>query len=215
VNGRCPQCKDIHNVRVRRGDKISSHECPTCRVPLQGVAAGRGRGRYLCPIDAGIVTLGQTGVQLDRPMRLVWQAGEFGRHYLTEPGQFDARRLERVAGGVMGPGCVVADHFAPDRGRPAGWDTQAGLRLVDAEEPGDPANWVVNEPLVYRKCVACDGRAPDLPGRRVPTGWTPRRTEVMRGRSRYNRSWVPVNQGPHPADTLACPDCDPRPAARN
>ncbi|GHI10249.1 hypothetical protein Scel_85700 [Streptomyces cellostaticus] len=73
MNGRCPQRQAIHCVRVRRGDKISNYQCPECRVPLQGVAAGRGRGRYLCPIDAGVVTLGQTGVELDRPMRLVWR----------------------------------------------------------------------------------------------------------------------------------------------
>ncbi len=118
MNGRCPQCKEIRNVRVRRGDKIGNHQCPACGVPLEGVAAGRGRGRYLCPIDAGVVTLGQTGIQLDRPMRLIWRPGEFGRHYLTEPGEFDARRLQRLAGRVLGPGCVVSSHYAPDRDLP-------------------------------------------------------------------------------------------------
>ncbi|MGP3951164.1 hypothetical protein [Streptomyces sp. 7N604] len=174
------------------------------------MAAGRGRGRYRCPIEGRVVTLGQTGVQLDRPMRLVWQSGGFGRWHLTEPGEFDARRLERVAGRVLGPGCVVSDYYAPDRARPAGWDKAAGLRLVDATEPGDRTDWLVNEPLVYRRCVACDGRVPDLPEHHVPTEWTPRRTEAMRGRSRHTRTWVPVDQGPHPADSLACPDCDPR-----
>ncbi|MET8680048.1 hypothetical protein ABZW18_21305 [Streptomyces sp. NPDC004647] len=88
--------------------------------------------RYLCPIDGFVVTLGQTGVQLDRPMQLVWQPGEFGRWHLTEPGQYDAKRLARVTGRILGPGCVVSDHFEPDHERPTGWEKQAGLRLVDA-----------------------------------------------------------------------------------
>jgi len=196
VNGRCPQCKDVRNVRVRRGDKISNYYCPTCRVPLQGVAAGRGRGRYLCPIDAGVVTLGRTGVELDRPMRLVWRLGEFGRHYLDEPGQFDSERLERVAGRVLGPCCVVSQYFAPDRDLPASWDSRAGLYLVDADDPGDAATWIVNEPLVYRTCAACGSRIPDLPERHVLTEWTPRQTSVWRGRGRYKRHTADIDPGP-------------------
>ncbi|GHI10248.1 hypothetical protein Scel_85690 [Streptomyces cellostaticus] len=138
-------------------------------------------------------------------------AGEFGRHYLTEPGQFDAEGLERVAGPVLRPGCVVSTYFAPDRDLPASWETQAGLYLVDADAPGEPATWIVNEPLVYRTCAACGSRTPDLPERHVPTEWTPRQTQVWRGRGRYNRHTVPIDPGPYPSDSLACSDCDPRP----
>jgi len=124
------------------------------------VASGRGRGRYLCPIDGFVVTLGQTAVQLDRPMRLIFRPGEFGRwKHVTEPGEFDAERLERVAGRVLGTGCVVSDCYDPDPdpdpGRPAGWKWQASLVLVDADDAGDPATWLVNERLTYRQCAAC------------------------------------------------------------
>ena len=158
MNGRCPRCTETHNVRIRRGDKISNHDCPTCGVPLQGVASGRGRGRYLCPIDGFVVTLGQTGVQLDRPMRLVFRPGEFGRwKHVDEPGELAAERLERVAGRVLGTGCVVSGHYDPDLhlDRPPGWKWQAGLVLVDADDAGDPDTWLVNERLVYRQCAAC------------------------------------------------------------
>lgn len=43
------------------------------------MTSGRGRGRYLCPIDGYVVTLGQTAVQLDRPMWLIFRPGAFGR----------------------------------------------------------------------------------------------------------------------------------------
>ncbi|WP_420313285.1 hypothetical protein ACOB87_44095 [Streptomyces sp. YS-B37] len=182
MDGRCPRCTETHNVRIRRGDKISNHECPTCGIPLQGVASGRGRGRYLCPIDGFVVTLGQTAVQLDRPMRLIFRPGEFGRwKHVSEPGEFDAERLERVAGRVLGTGCVVSDCFDPDLGRPAGWKWQAGLVLVDADDAGDPATWLVNERLTYRQCAACASRIPDLPDHHIPTEWSPSRTWATKG----------------------------------
>ncbi|MFR0367487.1 hypothetical protein [Streptomyces sp. MCC20] len=177
------------------------------------MASGRGRGRYLCPIDGFVVTLGQTGVQLDRPMRLIFRPGEFGRwKHVDEPGSVDAECLERVAGRVLGTGCVVSAHYDPELhlDRPPGWKWQAGLVLVDADDAGDPDTWLVNEQLVYRQCVACASRVPDLPGHHVPTEWTPRRAWVTKGRGRNRRTQVPVDQGPHPVDSLACPDCDPR-----
>ncbi|MFE2423384.1 hypothetical protein [Streptomyces hokutonensis] len=74
------------------------------------MASGCGRGRYLCPIGGFVVTLGQTAVQLDRSMRLLFRPGEFGRwKHVAEPGEFDAERLERVGGRVLGTGCVVSD----------------------------------------------------------------------------------------------------------
>ncbi|GHB11728.1 hypothetical protein GCM10010330_77280 [Streptomyces tendae] len=77
MNGRCLRCTEPHHVRIRRVDKISNHDYPTSGAPLQGVASGR--GRPLCPIDGFVVTPGQTGVQLDRPMHLIFRPGEFGR----------------------------------------------------------------------------------------------------------------------------------------
>ena len=76
MNGKCPRCQQVFNVRVRRGDRISNHCCPGCGdVPLQGVTAGAGHGRYLCPITGLVVTLGQTGVRLEQPYRLVFETG--------------------------------------------------------------------------------------------------------------------------------------------
>lgn len=216
MNGRCPRCTQTHHVRIRRGDKISNHDCPTCGVPLQGVASGRGRGRYLCPIDGFVVTLGQTGVQLDRPMRLIFRPGEFGRwNHVDEPGELAAERLERVAGRVLGTGCVVSGHYDPELhlDRPPGWKWQAGLVLVDADDAGDPDSWLVNERLIYRQCAACASRIPDLPEHHVADVWAPRRAWATKGRGQYRRSQVPVDQGPHPAGSLACSECDPRATA--
>ncbi|MFD8725621.1 hypothetical protein ACFV2H_48720 [Streptomyces sp. NPDC059629] len=208
MNGRCPKCGETHNVRVGRGDKLSNHDCPACGVALRGVASGR--GRYLCPVDGFVVTLGQTAVQLDRPMVLSWQPGTFGRWHVSEPSELDAQCLQRLAGRILGTGCVVSAHYDPDRDRPKGWTEQAGLRLIDADDPGDPTAWLVNERLVYRPCTACTSRIPDLPDHHVPSAWTPRRAWATKGRGQYRRAQVAVDQGPHPAGSLACPDCDPR-----
>ncbi|MET9116674.1 hypothetical protein ABZX38_21120 [Streptomyces longwoodensis] len=43
-------------------------------------------------MDADMVTLQQTGALLDRPVRLVWQAGTLGRRYCVDPTAFDAAR---------------------------------------------------------------------------------------------------------------------------
>lgn len=185
-------------------------------MPLQGVTSGRGRGRYLCPIDGFVVTLGQTGVELGRPMRLIFRPGEFGRwKHVTEPGSVDAERLERVAGRVLGTGCVVSDHYDPDLhlDRPPGWKWQVGLVLVNAEEPGDSATWLVNERLIYRQCAACASRIPELLEHRMPGAWAPRRAWATKGRGQYRRNPAPVDQGPHAAGSLACSECDPRAAA--
>ena len=42
----------------------------------------------------------------------------------------------------------MSKYFALDRELPASWNTQAGLYLVDADDPGDAATWIVNESLV-------------------------------------------------------------------
>ncbi|MGX1516478.1 hypothetical protein RKD44_007766 [Streptomyces collinus] len=78
MNGLCLRCTETHHVRIRRVGKISNHDCPTCGALLQGVASGR--GRPLCRIAGFVVAPpGQTGVQLDRPMHLIFRPGELGR----------------------------------------------------------------------------------------------------------------------------------------
>jgi hypothetical protein len=221
MTGKCQHCQKTFNVRVRRGDKISNYSCPDCGTTLKGVTAGTGRGRYLCPIIGSVVTLGQTGVQLDQPYRLVFQPGIEWPHspnayHRTEADKYEQRSLDRVAGRVLGTGCVVSEGNDPhrldhvDEAFRADQLARAGLCLAPATDPGDPADWLVHEPLTYRKCVACGGRTPGTPEHHIPDEWTPRREYVIRGRGRYGRHREPVNQGPHPAGSLACSDCDPR-----
>jgi predicted RNA-binding Zn-ribbon protein involved in translation (DUF1610 family) len=213
----------VFNVRVRRGDRISDHSCPGCGdVPLQGVTAGAGHGRYLCPITGFVVTLGQTGVRLEQPYRLVfapgvqWPHGPNAYFHRTEPDRYEQRSLDLVAGRVLGTGCVVGDRHDPHRpdhaegGFHADRLARAGLRLVPAQDHGDPTDWIVNQVLVYRRCVACGSRTPDLPDRRSPDEWKPRQTHVRQGRGARGRTLVEVDPGPHPAGSLACTDCDPR-----
>lgn len=217
MNGRCPSCERTFNVRIRRGDQITNHACPTCQVPLRGITAGTSRGRYLCPIEDVVVTLGQTGWQLDQPYRLAFQPGPgvFGRPYRQEPDRHEQDGLDRVAGRVLGTGAVVdarLDPYRYDDGTEehrAEMRGLAGLDLQPADDPGEPGEWLVNEPLTYRTCVACGGRAPDLPANRPEVPWTPRRQRVLRGRGRAARHLDEVAQGPHPAGSLACPDCNP------
>lgn len=221
MTGKCQKCQKMFNVRVRRGDKISNSSCPDCAQVLQGITAGTSGGRYLCPIMGCVVTLGQTGVNLDKPNRLVFEPGTElpnspNAYRRDEPNKYEQRSLDRVAGRVLGRGCVVSEQNDPHRfdDVPDAWRVahlaRAGLRLVEAVDPGDPADWLVNEPLTYRKCVVCGGRTPDIPDHRVLDQWIPRREYVIRGRGRYDRHWDSVNKGPHPAGSLACPDCDPR-----
>ncbi|KAB1142518.1 hypothetical protein F7R91_28840 [Streptomyces luteolifulvus] len=96
-------------------------------------------------------------------MLLTWRPGQFGRWHVTEPGEVDAQRLVRVAGRVLGPGCVMSDCYDPGRDRPDDWDGQAGLILVDADAdadaPGDPAAWLVIERLASCQCEGL--RQPD------------------------------------------------------
>jgi len=83
--------------------------------------------------------------------------------------------------------------------RLAGWYAKVlartRLRLVEAVDPGDPADWFVNEPLTYRTCVACGGRAPYMPDHHV-SDQIPRREYVIRGRGRSSRHLDSVNKGP-------------------
>ena len=219
MNGRCPQCQETVTVGGRHGSRIAGHQCPTCRVPLVGSAAGRSRGVYLCPITGYVTTLGLTGVQLADPMTLTFHPGRDPLSTYreddavrTEPTDAERGQLDRVGGRILGPGCVVAEDFGPHRPGDDGGPVhrqqiaRAGLRLGPAPDPGDPAAWFVNEPLTYRCCKSCGARVVDQPERRVPVPWVPRRDRAPRG----GRRSKPTRQGPHPADSVACRQCDPR-----
>jgi hypothetical protein len=222
MTGKCPECGVEYSVPSRRGTKVGNYKCPNCHVPLQGATAGVSRGRYQCPIAGYTITLGLTGVQLAEPMILEFQPGTALQHtphayHRTEPDSDERRRLDRVAGRVLGPGAVVSIDYDPHRhdDKDDAFRTEqlkaAGLYLVPADNPGDPADWIVNGKLTYRACTACGNQTPDVPDARVPQEWRPRRTQIWRGSNRHTRRAEPINQGPHPTSSLACSDCDPRP----
>lgn len=222
MTGKCPDCGTSYSVPGGRGTKVGNYKCPDCGVPLKGVTAGTSRGRYQCPITGYTIVLGQAAAaQLTEPCRLVFRPGSelwgTARAYTrTDPDDREQRRLDRIAGRILGPGAVVLAEFDPhrhddkDEALRTELGQRAGLYLVPAADPGDPANWIVNAKLTYRACTACGSKTPDLPDAHVPQPWTPRRTQVWRGRNRATRHTEPVNQGPHPAGSLACWDCDPR-----
>lgn len=206
MNGRCRTCQTTVAVRVRRGDKISNHRCGACGTPLEGVTAGQAQGRYLCPIAGCVVTLGLTGAQLQAPMVLVFQPGlsALGDTRREQPTGQEAEELARVEGKILGPGAVVAGTYL----RSGRHRSTAGLTLVPAEDPDDPAAWLVNEPVAYKACAACGASTLDHPDHRPAARWVPARLERRKGHSRPT-VYVPVDQGPHPAGSLACRHCRP------
>lgn len=215
MTGKCPQCGSVTAVRSRRGARISDHLCPDCGVPLQGVTAGRGRGRYQCPITGDIIVLGlRSTVQLDKPYRLVFSPGtDWNGQFRDSPDEREQRALDRVDGRVLGPGCVIDGHYRPDLPPDDSWEIReagrARLKLVDViDDAGDGGNWIVNAPLKFRKCLGCGAAVIDTPENRMATPWVPRRESVWRGRGRSQRS-QPTNPGPHPAGTPACAECRP------
>lgn len=224
MNGSCPTCKSTHTVTVPRGDKIANHPCPNCGTALQGSSTGKGHGRYICPVMNHQVTLGLTGAALQGPHKVVfspgWERYRGGKFLRVEPDQQETEHLDRVGGRILGPGCVVSNAIHPDKYRLDGLaeierhlkedeNARAGLKLV-AVGDSDPLTWLVNEAVTYRACSACGRRIPDITEYRMPTAWTARRTHAWRGRSRTQRHVIEVTAGPHPAGSLACPDCDPR-----
>lgn len=220
MNARCPNpdCESVEsviNLGGRRGSRVADHHCPDCGTPLVGITAGVSKGRYLDPIGEHVVTLGLTGAALTEPMILVFQPGLdgfFDDRRRAEPTRYEREDLDRVAGKVLGPGCVVSSDYDPHRhddaddGFRAAQAARAGLRLVPAPAPVDPNAWLVNEVLAYRKCKACSASVIDTPDRHMPAPWLAAREYVPLGRHQRK----PVKQGPHPADSIACHDCEPR-----
>lgn len=219
MNGRCPNCQEVVHLGGGRGRRVSDHQCLKCHVPLEGITTGRAKGEYLCPITGFVTTLGLTGVELDEPMVLVFRPGwdpilryRNADAVRTDPGRLELEQLARVAGRILGPGCVIADTFDPhqyddaDAGFRQEQADRAGVSLIPAPDPGDPSAWMVNEKITRRACKGCGARVIDEPDRHVPEPWTPRRTYVPKGRFQHK----PVQQGPHPADSVACRECDPR-----
>lgn len=213
MNGKCPKCSGLFNVTIRRGDQISNYTSSCCNEPLQGVTAGAGKGRYLCPIGRWVCTLGQTGIQIDEPMVLRFRPGirrwSSKTEFVSEPDDLEAEYLANAAGRVFGPGCVVGNFDKRVELERGGW---AGLYLAVPDELGElgnPSTWFVNEKLAYRKCAACGSQAPIIPATTATAEWRPRRDTYVKGRGRHNRQWMSTNRGPHPAGTIMCDDCNP------
>src|SRR5215469_6629925 len=122
MNAVCPSCGHSAASGNRRGARIGP--CPECGTQMRAHTAGKAKGRYICPIAGGVAThgLGHT-VQLTEPMRLVFVPGwdddrsepdpdrpGWNRrvaYHRDTPRSSEQDYLDRVAGRVLGPGCVV------------------------------------------------------------------------------------------------------------
>ena len=192
---------------------------------MRAHTTGKAKGRYICPIAGGVHThgLGRT-VQLTEPMRLVFAPGWDDDRYEPDPdrpgwnravtyhrdtpGRYEQDKLDRAAGRVFGPGCVISAGYQPP---PPGdrWHGRAGVYLVPAAG-ADPATWFVDSPVTYKKCSACPKRVIAGDKTRMEREWVPARESYWQGSGGRMRQ-VEISPGPHPAGTYACPDC--RPAA--
>ena len=220
MTARCHGCGYTTASDTHRGARLGT--CPECGGQLRGWTAGQARGRYRCPVTGHVFTFGlRHSFQLTEPMRLAFIAGwDDDRrepdpdrpgwlrpvlYHRTEPGRYGEQdTLDRTAGMVFGPGCVLSRDYRP----PAVgdfWAGRAGVYLVPAPN-ADPATWFVNERLVYKRCRGCgamvianeDGR------NRMDHEWVPQRTRYT------GNGWTgtrPVNMGPHPAGSYGCRQC--------
>jgi hypothetical protein len=184
----CPGCGHSEASDNHRGGRLGA--CPKCGGQMRGATAGKARGRYTCPVTGSLVTLGLGGVQLDQPMRLIATGA------IDEFDRTERKYLARSEGLVYGPGCVV-DEVLPPGGRSHPWK----VALIPA--PGsDPAAWVVNERLQYKKCKGCGASVVASDDTRMDHDWTPKRASYSRGRLTRGTA-----AGPHPAGTYACKEC--------
>jgi DNA polymerase-1 len=213
----CPSCGHAERSNNHRGARLG--DCPKCGTPMRGHTAGRAKGRYICPVNGGVITLGlRYTVQLTEPMRLAFVPGwDDDRrepdpdrpgwlrpvtYHRTEPTGREQEQLDRAGGRVFGPGCVLSGGFEPD-GPGGRYHGKAGVYLLPASDTG-PADWFVNEPVKYKKCAACPKRVVASDKTRIDHEWIPARENYWRGQRSVN-----VSRGPHPAGSYACPDCRP------
>jgi len=180
----------------------------------------------MCPVGGWVITHGlRRTVELATPMRLQFVPGWDTRgprerdperpgwmrsvkRHRAEPDDREREYLDRAAGRVFGPGCIISNGFmppAPD----SDWSGQAGVYLLPAPD-ADPAAWFVNERLTYKKCPACNSSVPVTEESVMREPWSPRRSYYWAGRSNRSRRTVETKPGPHPAGTVACSQCDPR-----
>jgi Bifunctional DNA primase/polymerase, N-terminal/SNF2-related domain len=217
----CPSCGHAEPSSNRRGARLGS--CPRCGTPMRAHTAGKAKGRYLCPVAGGVFTHGLgRSVELAEPMRLAFQPGWDNDRYeadpdrpgwnrpvtyhRAEPDATEQRYLDRAAGRVFGPGCVISGDFTPP---PRGdrWHGRAGVYLIPAPD-ADPVTWFVNEPVAYKKCAACPAKVIASDQNRMDREWVPARHSYWRGSGGRLRR-AEISQGPHPSGSYACRDCRP------
>lgn len=194
----CAGCGHSEASSNQRGAQLGS--CPACGGQLQAHTAGKAKGRYVCPVSGSVVTLGLTGVQLTAPMRVALIA-EGGEYHGRGLGSWEAEWLATGEGKVYGPGCVITIGLDPGRCSPF----TPRVEMLPVEDAGDPAGWIVNEQLTYKKCAACPSKVIADDKTRMSEPWSPCRRYFYRRRQRMDTS-----PGPHPAGSYACRDCDPR-----
>jgi len=221
----CPSCGHAEPSSNRRGARLGS--CPQCGTPMRAHTAGKAKGRYICPVAGGVFTHGLGGsIELTQPMRLVFQPGWDNNWYepdperplanrpvtyrRTEPDASEQRYLDRAAGRVFGPGCVISRDFTPSPPSDP-WYGKAGVYLVPAAD-ADAATWFVNEPVTYKKCAACPAKVIASDENRMDRDWVPARQSYWRG-SGWRLRRIEISQGPHLAGSYACRGCRPGPPA--
>jgi len=195
---------------THRGGRLGN--CPECGTPMRGHTAGQAKGRYLCPITGYVFTFGMRNTcQLDEPMRLVfipgWDYALPGsgqdRYHRTEPAMYEQKKLDRMAGRVLGPGCVISGDYRPREPGDMGYG-KADICLVPAPD-ADPAMWFVNERLIYKKCRGCGAQViANDDTHLMTTEWVPKRERYSHSGWRGTR---PVDMGPHKAGTYGCRAC--------
>jgi hypothetical protein len=190
---------------------------------MRAHTAGKAKGRYICPVAGGVFTHGLgRSIELAEPMRLVFQPGWDNNRYEADPDRpgwnrpvtyhrgepdgIEQRYLDRAAGQVFGPGCVISWDFTPPRPEDSSHG-KAGVYLIPAPD-ADPGTWFVSKPVTYKKCAACPAKLIASDQTRMDHEWVSGRQSYWRG-SGWRLRRVEINQGPHPAGTYACRDCRP------
>src|SRR5262249_781570 len=88
------------------------------------------------------------------------------------------------------------------------WHGRAGVYLVPAPD-ADPATWLVNEPVTYKKCAACPKRVVASDKTRIDHQWVPARHTFL-----YPRQGEPRPRPPPPPPPAATAAPTPPPLPR-
>src|SRR5487761_1205828 len=112
MNAICPSCGHADRSSNRRGSQLGA--CPQCGTPMRAHTAGRAKGRYICPVNGGVITLGLRYIaQPTEPKRLAFVPGWDDdrrepdpdrpgwlrpvRYHRTQPDRTEQDQLDRAA----------------------------------------------------------------------------------------------------------------------